>query len=247
MKIKLLCLTVTILISAFTFGQAKFILTNEGEIVDTVAYYKMKDAKIEKLRSILPSKDVKVLIKDNFKIVRQNQDSLIYSYKWDIKIGEPKVKETKSFEPDDYLDKEFPLPLLTTLDNKKITIKDLKGKPTLINFWFTTCKPCIEEMPILNSIKSQLKDSVNFIAITYEKTEKAKAFFKKHRFTFRQIANAEKFTNSLNMTSFPVNVFLDKNGIVRKIENGIPYIIDDSNKMKMGDGKEFLAVLRELL
>jgi cytochrome c biogenesis protein CcmG/thiol:disulfide interchange protein DsbE len=251
MKIKLLCLTVTILTSALTFGQTKYILTNDGEIVDTVAYYKMKDSKIEKLKSILPSKDVKVLIKDNFKIVRQNQDSLIYSYKWDIKIGEPKVKETKSFEPDDYLDKEFPLPLLATLDNKKISIKDLKGKPTLINFWFTTCKPCIEEMPVLNGIKNQLKDSVNFIAITYEKTEKTKAFLKKHKFTFRQIANAEKFTNSMSMTAFPVNIFLDKNGIVRKIESGIPYVIDNNKnknkKMKMGDGNEFLTVLRELL
>jgi cytochrome c biogenesis protein CcmG, thiol:disulfide interchange protein DsbE len=247
MKIKLLCLTVTILTSAMTLGQTKYVLTNEGEIVDTVTYYKMKDAKLEKLKSILPSKDVKVLIKDNFKIISKNQDSLIYGYKWDIKIVESKVKETKTFEPEDYLDKEFPLPLLTTLDNKKISIKDLKGKPTLINFWFTTCKPCIEEMPILNGIKTQLKDSVNFIAITFEKPEKAKAFFKKHKFTFKQIANAEKFTNSMNMTSFPVNIFLDKNGIVRKIENGIPYIIDGSKKMRMGNGNDFLAALRELL
>jgi cytochrome c biogenesis protein CcmG, thiol:disulfide interchange protein DsbE len=51
----------------------------------------------------------------------------------------------------------------------------------------------------------------------------------------------------MNMTSFPVNIFLDKNGIVRKIEGGIPYIIDDSEEIKMGDGKEFLTALRELL
>lgn len=247
MKIKLFFLTVTFLVSAQTFGQTRYIMTNEGDVVDTVAYYKMKEAKIEKLKSVLPFKDIKVLIKDNFKLIRKNQDSLIYSYEWDIKIGEPKVKETKSFESDDYLDKEFPLPLLTTLDNKKISIDNLKGKPTLINFWFTTCKPCIEEMPVLSSIKSQLKDSVNFIAITFEKTEKVKAFFKKHKFSFRQIANAEKFIDSLNMTAFPVNIFLDKNGIVRKVESGIPYIIEDKKKMRMGDGKEFLTALRELL
>ncbi len=247
MKIKSLCLTVIILSSAWTYGQTKYILTNQGKIVNTVAYYNFKNAKIEELKNILPSKDVKVIIKDNFKIVRQNQDSLIYSYNWDIQIGEPKVKEKNTFEPEDYIDKEFPLPLLTTLDNKKLSIKDLKGKPTLINFWFTTCKPCIEEMPILNGIKSQLKDSANFLAITFENTEKTKAFLKRYNFTFRQIANAEKFINSMNMTSYPVNIFLDKNGIVRKIENGIPYIIDEGNKMKMGDGKEFLTTLRELL
>lgn len=247
MKIKLLCLAVTILTSALSFGQTKYVLTHQGEIVDTVAYYKMRDAEIEKLKSLIPSKDVKVLINDNFKLVRQNQDSLIYSYEWDIKIRDPKVKETKTFEPDDYLDKEFPFPVLTTLDNKKISIKDLKGKPTLINFWFTTCRPCIEEMPILNRIQTQLKDSVNFIAITFEKPEKVKAFLKKHEFTFRQIVNAEKFTKSMNMTAFPVNIFLDKNGVVRKIENGIPYIIGDSGEIEIGNGKEFLTALRELL
>jgi cytochrome c biogenesis protein CcmG/thiol:disulfide interchange protein DsbE len=60
-----------------------------------------------------------------------------------------------------------------------------------------------------------------------------------------------KFTNSMSMTAFPVNIFLDKNGIVRKIESGIPYVIDNNKnknkKMKMGDGNEFLTVLRELL
>jgi cytochrome c biogenesis protein CcmG/thiol:disulfide interchange protein DsbE len=51
----------------------------------------------------------------------------------------------------------------------------------------------------------------------------------------------------MNMHAFPVNIFLDKNGFVRKIENGIPYLLDNNEQMKMGDGNEFVAVLRELL
>lgn len=136
---------------------------------------------------------------------------------------------------------------MTALDNRKISINSLKGKPTLINFWFTTCKPCIEEMPVLNAIKTQLIDSVNFLAITFETTEKTKAFLNKHKFNFTQIANAKEFTDSMKMQAFPVNIFLDKNGIVRKIEKGIPYIIDDKKQLIMGDGKEFLAAIRELL
>lgn len=229
------------------FGQTKYIETSDGRIVDTTTYANMKAEEIQKMKKFFPTKEVKVTIKDNFKEVRRTSDSIIYSYKWDIKIGDPKAKEEKSFEPDDYLDKEFPLPLMTTLDNKKINIDSLKGKPTLINFWFTTCKPCIEEMPVLNAIKNQLKDSVNFVAITFESTAKAKAFLKRYKFNFSQIANAKKFTESMNMSAFPVNIFLDKNGIVRKIENGIPYIVDDKKKMKMGNGKEFLEALRELL
>jgi len=247
MKLNFILLTTLSILTSVAFGQTKYIKTIQGEIVDTVTYSKLKDAQVEKMKRIFPTKDIKIVIKDNFKEIKNTKDSLIYSYRWDIKIGNAKAKEEKSFEPDDYLDKEFPLPILRTLDNKKISINDLKGKPTLINFWFTTCKPCIEEMPVLSGIKTQLKDSVNFIAITFEPTEKVKTFYKKHKFSFKQIANAKKFTDSMNMTAFPVNIFLDKNGFVKKIENGIPYIIDDKKKMKMGDGKEFVTALRELL
>lgn len=248
MKLNFLLLTIlSVATSVMAFGQTKYIKTTEGEIVDTVTYAKLKDAQIEKMKSIFPTKDVKITIKDIFKEIKRTQDSLIYSYKWDIKIGDPKGKEEKSFVPDDYIDKEFPFPNLKTLDNKKIGINDLKGKPTLINFWFTTCKPCIEEMPVLNKIKNKFKDSVNFIAVNYEQTKKVRAFLLKHKYNFIQIANAEKFTDSLEMTSFPVNIFLDRNGKVIRIENGIPYIQGKNKKLVMGDGKDFEETLRKLL
>jgi len=239
--------TLSILTCALAFGQTKYIKTTDGQIMDTIKYNKLKAALVDKMKNIFPTKDLKVTIIDNFNEIKKTKDSLIYTYKWDIQIGDPIVKEKKSFEPDDYINKEFPLPTLKTLDNKSISINDLKGKPTLINFWFTTCKPCIEEMPVLSEIKNQLKDSVNFIAITFEPTEKVRVFLKKYKFNYTQIASASKVTDSMNMKTFPVNLFLDKNGIVRKIESGIPYILDDKKQMKIGDGKEFIATLRELL
>ena len=247
MKLSIIVLITINTLTSVAFGQTRYIKTIEGSIVDTSTYAKLKAEKVERMKSIMQTKEINIAIKDNFKEIRRTPDSLIYSYNWDIKIGDSKVKDDKSFEPEDYLNKEFPLPTFTTLDNRTIGINSLKGKPTLINFWFTTCKPCIEEMPVLNGIKTQLKDSVNFIAITFEPTEKARAFLKNRKFNFIQIANAKKFTDSMNMFSFPVNIFLDKNGIVIKIESGIPYIFDDKKRMKMGDGKEFLAALREFL
>jgi thiol-disulfide isomerase/thioredoxin len=225
------------------YGQTKYIQIPGGQVLDTLAYAEFKAAKIDKMKSLLPTKDVNVSIEDNLKEIKRTKDSLIYTYKWEIKIGEPIVKDKKSFELADFIDKEFPLPILKTLDGKEIGINDLIGKPTLINSWFTTCKPCIEEMPVLSDLKNKLNAKMNFIAITYESTEKVSAFFKKHKFNFIQIPSAKKFTDSMNMEAFPVNIFLDKNGIVRKIENGIPYVLDDKKQIKMGDGKEFMEAL----
>lgn len=239
-----------VLVSTWTstaFGQTIYIQIFEGKICDTSTYAIMKAEKIQRMKNIFPNKDVKVTINDNLKLVRRTTDSLIYSYMWDIKISDPITKGGKFFEPTDYINKEFPIPNLTTLDNEKINIGNLKGKPTLINFWFTSCKPCIEEMPVLNKFKAQLKDSVNFVAITFEPTHKVRTFLKKHNFTYTHIVNAKEFIESMKMSVFPVNIFLDSNGIVRKVKHGIPYVFDENKKMKMGDGTEFLIALRELL
>ena len=153
----------------------------------------------------------------------------------------------KTFNPKALIGKPFPLNQLTIINNSTITLNQLKGKPTLINFWFTTCMPCIAEMPALNNIKNTLKDSVSFIAITHEANKTVKPFLKKHPYSFTQITNTSYFIDSLYMQTFPVNMFLDKNGVITKIEGGIPFIINANNELAMSDGKEFIATLRKLI
>ena len=155
--------------------------------------------------------------------------------------------QTIAFNPEMYLNKEFQFSGLRTLDNQRIDINNLKGKPSLINFWFTSCKPCIEEMPILNRLKDRFLDSVNFIAITFEPKGKVTKFFEKHKFDFTQIIDAKIFTDKLGMKAYPVNIFLDKNGIATNIEIGMPYILDQNKNPTIRDGREFQEMLTKLL
>jgi thiol-disulfide isomerase/thioredoxin len=37
----------------------------------------------------------------------------------------------------------------TLLDGRKVTLRSLRGRPVLISFWATTCRPCVEELPDL--------------------------------------------------------------------------------------------------
>lgn len=78
-------------------------------------------------------------------------------------------------------------------NNNGITfnIDDLKGKPTLINFWSTICEPCIEEMPLLNQLEKDLNGKVNFIGITFSTKEKVEKFLIKHEFSFNFITDVE--------------------------------------------------------
>ena len=249
---KSILLIMTVFASTVLFGQLKYYKKPNGKIIDSLEYSTLKSKTIERNQTNFNQRNPEPLIttefsiKENLREEYKNKDSIIYAYTWKIKRFMRENAEVKGVGVNKYHNKEFPFPDFKTLDNKTIGINDLKGKPTMINFWFTTCLPCIAEMPVLNKIKDKFKDSVNFIAISYEESKKVSAFLLKHKFNFIQIADAEKFTNFLEMNSFPLNVFLDKYGKVVRVQGGISYVEDSKNKMVMGDGKAFEEILRKL-
>ena len=176
-----------------------------------------------------------------------SHDSIIKTFEIKIvlsdKMAVTKPKKEKIY---DYLNKKLPTFISFSLNNEKIDLSKLNGKPTLLNFWFTTCLPCIAEMPVLNRIKDKYNDKVNFISITFNDKKSVEAFLKKHNFNFEKIAGAKEFIDTLGITHFPKNIFIDKNGIVRKIEDGVPYK-SVNGKLKIGDGKEFEKYIESLL
>src|SRR5271163_2956928 len=44
---------------------------------------------------------------------------------------------------------------LATLDGKKVSLSDYKGRPVLVNFWATWCGPCKVEMPWFEEFQKQ--------------------------------------------------------------------------------------------
>ena len=238
-----LLLLVSFFMSMFLTGQTKYYKNKENRIIDSLAYSKLKAETLKGFRSISPN----AVMKEELNELYNRNDSLVYSFKWDISMDMKKENETSSLDTDKYIGKLFPIRDLITLDNKKIGLNDLKGKPTLINFWFTTCIPCVEEIPVLNKIKNELKDSVNFIAITFEKKEIVEKYLKKYLYNFVQVVDAESFITALGFKSFPKNVLLDKEGKVISIESGIPFVFDEDDEMIMGKGEEFKRRIKQLL
>lgn len=146
----------------------------------------------------------------------------------------------------EFVDRIFPKFELSNLSSDKITLEQLKGKPTMINLWFTTCAPCIDEMPILNKIKEKYENDFNFIAITFEKKESVEKFLKKHQFEFEHLINGKNLIDKLGINAFPMNLFLDKNGVLKVVEQGIPYDKLEIGTLKMGEGNDFIAILEKL-
>ena len=56
---------------------------------------------------------------------------------------------------------DFTLP---NLDSKKISLKDFRGKLVFLNFWATWCVPCREEMPAMEKLYQEFKET-NFVVL----------------------------------------------------------------------------------
>jgi thiol-disulfide isomerase/thioredoxin len=63
--------------------------------------------------------------------------------------------------------------LSTQLEKDVFTIKELKGKAVLVNFFATWCPPCKAEIPHLNNLKAKYKDQFEIVAVLLEENKSA--------------------------------------------------------------------------
>jgi thiol-disulfide isomerase/thioredoxin len=58
-------------------------------------------------------------------------------------------------------------------DDDPAALASLSGKPVLVNLWATWCAPCIEELPTLNRLASEVGDTGHVITLSQDLTEDA--------------------------------------------------------------------------
>ena len=121
-----------------------------------------------------------------------------------------------------FINKPLPHFELQTLGNELKQNTDYTGKVTFINLWFTSCAPCITEMPYLNYLKDTYNDQVNFVAITFDSKDRVASFLKRKQFDFEHLVDAAQYlSKDLENNAFPKLILLDKEGKVRFVENGV--------------------------
>ena len=104
---------------------------------------------------------------------------------------------------------------LTDIHGKKYQLSDLKGKVVVLNFWYTTCAPCIKEIPDLNQMHADFKDkNVVFFAITFDEKEKVNRFLKKFHIDFLVVPQDQKTIDQFGISFFPTNIILNPEGTV---------------------------------
>lgn len=102
---------------------------------------------------------------------------------------------------------------------KEWSLKDFKGKKTVINFWYTGCKSCRKEMPELGSRVAKYPDVV-FVAVTYESADAIAQIVKDNGFHFHQQVDADALVDAVGVGSYPLTLVLDEESKIVLLKSG---------------------------
>ena len=101
---------------------------------------------------------------------------------------------------------------LMDLDNNPVDLKAYSGKRIFLNFWATWCKPCIIEMPSIESAQQKLsEEDFIFLLASDETVGRINRFKATHEFELEFIRVETPFPD-LGILSLPTTLIIDENG-----------------------------------
>jgi peroxiredoxin len=106
---------------------------------------------------------------------------------------------------------ELPRFDLRDLAGRRVTSASLQGKPTLINFYFATCVPCILEVGPINGYAAQHPE-MNFLAVTFDEPTIAREFVKRYKFRWRVVPDARDLIDRMRVKQYPMMALFDARG-----------------------------------
>ena len=102
--------------------------------------------------------------------------------------------------------------VLLTLDGKKASLADNKGKVLFLNFWATWCGPCRAEMPSMAELYGLLKEEgLSMVAVTEEPRELVVRYLEQHPYAFPVMIDPNgELTRRLGIMALPTTFVLDE-------------------------------------
>jgi len=97
-----------------------------------------------------------------------------------------------------------------------VNLASYRGHVVLLNFWFSTCPPCLEELPSLIQLQHDLP-KLDIIAVSVDQNAGSyQRFIIQHHVDLITVRDPSASVPALfHTTQFPETYLIDRNGIIR--------------------------------
>lgn len=113
---------------------------------------------------------------------------------------------------------------LSDINGTLLALRDLRGRPVMVNFFATWCAPCRVEVPVIQAAYEEYKDQGLFIVgvDVGEKPETAAHFVRQFGLTYPIVLDkdGEVTVNQYKVQGMPASFFIDREGIIRFVHRG---------------------------
>lgn len=119
---------------------------------------------------------------------------------------------------------------MVSINGKNFGPQELNGKVVVLNFWFTSCPPCLKEIPELNKLVEEYKGKdVVFLGLATDDKQTIEEFLKEKPFKYEIIPSATQLMFRFLQpdekgkleTKFPTHIVVDRTGKKTVYETGI--------------------------
>ncbi len=164
---------------------------------------------------------------DNFDLTEKEKrlDSLKQIYKV-INAAEDEKNREKTEKVLDSGTKAYPFLAYHYQKQKTVNFSDYKGKVILLDFWYTSCGPCIKAIPEINNLYNKFKNN-GFIALgvnskdDYKKEKKLKKFFEYNKMDYPVLFVDHSVDSTYKVRAYPTFYLIDKKGKIVFSQVGI--------------------------
>ncbi|MFT6807949.1 MAG: thiol-disulfide isomerase/thioredoxin [Saprospiraceae bacterium] len=101
--------------------------------------------------------------------------------------------------------------------NKKINFEYFKNKITVLNFWFTACRPCIIEIPEFNRVQAALgQEKINYLAVCLDNKTEIDRILDKNPWGFDHVANGKLLYREVFSLfhGYPLTLVINEDGLI---------------------------------
>jgi peroxiredoxin len=108
---------------------------------------------------------------------------------------------------------------LNDLNNKSVSLSGYLGKVVFLNFWATTCPPCVEEMPHFQALFQDWSARDDVVILTIDIGEDAglvRNFMQSHQYSFPVLLDTQlKVAEEYRIQYTPTSLVVDKAGLLQ--------------------------------